>query len=496
MTSRITARPVISATRTASLVGDLGPGRPAYRALADALRLAVADGRIPLGTRMPSERDLTASLRVSRTTVARAYTVLRERGYLLSRRGSGSVAALPEPARRLRTGSLYPAEPRADVIDLTCAASRAPAGVAEAYEAAVSRLPAYLAGAGYLTLGVPELREAIAARYTERGVPTSPEEIVVTSGAVAGISIVAAALLRPGDRVLVESPAYPNTLGILDRARTALVTLPVTAAGWDVDTTIPALASARTRLALLVPDFHNPTGALMPDDVRTRLGRALRSAGTTPVVDETIAEIVLDAPAPLPLPFAAHHPGTISVGSAAKSHWGGLRTGWIRLPRKMIRTIVEARMTVDPGAAVLEQLVLTDLLRTGAGLAPDRRHGLVAARDALAAALHTHLPDVRFAIPSGGMSLWCELPQGLDATAVALAAESAGLLLAPGPRFAPVGGLGRWLRVPFVQPPEVMTEAVGRLTRAVARARADARSAPDTTSRAARSRRRHQPILT
>ena len=89
------ATPTVSAARTARLVGTLGAGRPAYRALADALRLAVADGRIAAGTRLPSERELTGALDVSRTTVTRAYALLRETGYLTSRRGSGSVATLP-----------------------------------------------------------------------------------------------------------------------------------------------------------------------------------------------------------------------------------------------------------------------------------------------------------------------------------------------------------------------------------------------------------------
>ncbi|WP_048554368.1 GntR family transcriptional regulator, partial [Nostocoides japonicum] len=84
--------PSVSAGRTASLLGVVGGDQPAYRALADGLRLLVADGRIPAGTRLPSERALTGALGVSRTTVTRAYAVLRESGWLTSRAGSGSVA--------------------------------------------------------------------------------------------------------------------------------------------------------------------------------------------------------------------------------------------------------------------------------------------------------------------------------------------------------------------------------------------------------------------
>ena len=155
--------PTVSAARTARLVGTLAPGRPAYRALADALRLAVADGRIPVGTRLPSERELTAALDVSRTTVTRAYAVLRESGYLTSRRGSGSVATPAVGSRQRRAGSLFPADVGEGVIDLTCAATRAPAGVLEAYERAVGQLPALPR-----RRRLPHLRRARAARGDRR----------------------------------------------------------------------------------------------------------------------------------------------------------------------------------------------------------------------------------------------------------------------------------------------------------------------------------------
>ncbi|QIM21301.1 PLP-dependent aminotransferase family protein [Phycicoccus sp. HDW14] len=468
--------PTVSAARTARLVGDLATSRPTYRALADALRLAVADGRIPAGTRLPSERDLTGPLGVSRTTVTRAYDVLRETGYLTSRRGSGSVATLPAGTLRRGTGGLFPADVADGVIDLTCAATRAPAGVVEAYERAVARLPAYLCGAGYLTHGVPDLREAIAQRYRDRGLPTSADDVLVTSGAVAGLGVVVRALLRPGDRVVVEDPSYPNTVDALRAAGARLRPLVVDPDGWDVEEAERTLTAAAGRAAVLIPDFHNPTGALMPDEQRARLAHRLRTTGTTPVVDESIVEVDLDGGAAV-LPFAAHAPEAVSIGSSSKSHWGGLRTGWVRAPRGALRSLVEARVSGDLGAPVLEQLVLAELMQRSPGLTAERRTDLVASRTALAEALAAELPDVRFRVPRGGLSLWCELPVGLSSTALTAAAEDEGLLVAAGPRFAVEGGLDRWLRLPHPLPPATMTEAVRRLARAAERVRSG-RAAP------------------
>ena len=149
----------------------------------------------------------------------------------------------------------------------------------------------------------------------------------------------------------------------------------------------------------------------MGDDDRAVLARALRQARTVPVIDETIAEVDLDG-GPMPLPFAAHDPRAITVGSSSKSHWGGLRTGWIRAPRTALAGLVESRVTSDLGAPVLEQLVLLELMRVAPGLTPQRRDDLRASRDALVAALGVHLPELRFRVPRGGLFLWCELPDG------------------------------------------------------------------------------------
>ena len=482
--------PTVSAARTARLVGPLAPGRPAYRALADAVRLAVADGRIAAGTRLPSERELTASLDVSRTTVTRAYAVLRESGYLISHRGAGSVATLPSGTRRHGTGSLYPADVADGVIDLTCAASRAPAGMVEAYERAVRQLPEYLCGAGYLTLGVPELRDVIAERYSARGLPTDADQVLVTSGAVAGIGVVLRALTGHGDRVVVETPGYPNTIDAARRGGARMVPLALDPDGWDVEESARTIRSAAATAALLIPDFHNPTGALMGDEDRAVLARALRAARTVPVIDETIAEVDLDG-GPMPLPFAAHDARAITVGSSSKSHWGGLRTGWVRAPRTALAGLVEARVTSDLGAPVLEQLVLLELMRTSPGLSDARRADLRASRDALVTALGERLPELGFRVPRGGLFLWCELPDGIDATSVAVAAEDEGLLLAAGPRFALTGGLDRWVRLPYVMAPEVMTDAVARLARAVDTVRSAGTTRP---RRGARDRAR-RPLV-
>jgi DNA-binding transcriptional MocR family regulator len=316
---------------------------------------------------------------------------------------------------------------------------------------------------GYHPLGLMELRERIAAEYAARGLPTDVEQVMITSGALAGLSATVRALLAAGDRVMLESPTYPNAIAAVRRSGARPVAFPMEPGGWDVPAFEAALRQTAPRAAYLIPDFHNPTGALMPEDQRRAVGAALAATHTVAIVDETVADLAFDPDAPRPRPLAAFHPRTVTLGGASKTYWGGLRIGWIRAPRDLMGPLAEARLTLDLSAPILEQLVLLRLLDGREEILAERRARLRVARESLTAALAEHLPDWSVPAPDGGLCLWVELPQPLS-TSLAIAAERHGLVLAPGPQFAVEGGLERFLRLPFTDhSPDVLGEAVRRL---------------------------------
>ena len=271
-------------------LGDLTADRPPrYAALADRIRRLVADGRVPLGTRLPAERELAAALALSRATVTSAYARLRDDGWATARQGAGTFAALPAGPSR---GAWVPGPPDDGTIDLAHAAPSAPSSVPAAFAAALEELPRFLPQHGYHPAGLPDLRARIAERYTARGLPTVPEQVLVTAGALHGIAIAFQGLLRRGQRLLVEQPTYPNAL---DAARAQGLRLLPTALDADdpgawLDAVERTLAATRPGAAYLMPDFQNPTGRLLDGPGRERLARALRRAGTVAVVDETLAE--------------------------------------------------------------------------------------------------------------------------------------------------------------------------------------------------------------
>src|SRR3954468_15257508 len=136
-----------SARRLAELVGDLGGDRPPrYAALAGRVRLLVADGRVPLGARLPAERELAAALGLSRATVTAAYARLREDGWAAARQGAGTFATLPARPHR---GAWVPCPADDETIDLAHAAPAAPSSVPAAFAAALTELPRYLPQHGY-----------------------------------------------------------------------------------------------------------------------------------------------------------------------------------------------------------------------------------------------------------------------------------------------------------------------------------------------------------
>lgn len=459
MDSQVVLGGRVSGGRLATLLGSWRQGsRRGAADLAAAIELQVNDGHLPVGTRLPAERELAEALGVSRTLIGTALDRLREHGVVSSRRGAGSWISSPG------SPGTDPGPPSSGLMDFLRAAPVAPPGLVHAVDAARERLPAELGGIGYSERGLPVLRERIAQRYTERGLPTTPAQIMITNGAHHAFVLVLRMLTAPGDRVLVEQPTYPNAIEAVRAAHTLPVPVALGEEGWDLDGIEAALRQAGPRLAYFMVDFHNPTGLRLDDEGRERLAAVLSRSRTPAVIDETLVELDL-AETAAPRPFSAGD-FSILVGSSSKSHWGGLRIGWLRAAEDVLARLSSARYGLDLGSPVFEQLVLAELL-ADPETARWRQEEARRQRDVLAAALRIRCPQWSFRLPDGGLSLWCKLPEPIS-TRLAIAAARHGVHIAPGSRFAVHGGLERWLRVPFSQPPHRLDEAVRRLAAAAA----------------------------
>jgi DNA-binding transcriptional MocR family regulator len=445
--------------------GPNGGRLPEYAALAGAVRGLLREGRLPLGVRLPAERELAVELAVSRTTVTAAYRELRETGHLSSRRGAGSWTTLPA-GQRITSSGLWAPTADNDVVDLSCAALPAPPEIAAAAAEAVEALPRYAAGAGFHPTGLAVLREAVAEGFTARGLPTRPDQIIITNGVLGAIDLLLRLLVSPGQTVLVESPSYPNAIAAMRAHRARLVTDNLDpATGWEEDLLLGALRAGRPSVAYLIPEFHNPTGHLMPAALRERLSTMAHSSGTDLIVDESFVDLPLDGQSEPPFAAFDRHARVLTIGGMTKPYWGGLRVGWIRAAAPVIDRLSALRVAVDMAGPVLDQLLATSLLARAGTVIPARRAMLARQRDALVAALRTHLPEWSFTVPAGGVCLWVELEAPVS-SALARSAVEHGVQVAPGPRFGVDGTLERFVRLPFTLPEAQLEEAVLRLAAA------------------------------
>lgn len=467
----------LTARSLESLLGAWRGTGPGYQALADRVRLLVLDGRVPIGTRLPAERELASRLGLSRTTVTAAFRQLRDAGFVESLRGSGSVTRLPGPARALAPVG------GEGMLDFTKAALPAAASLPAAARAAAEDLPHFLPDSGYDPVGLPHLREAIADRYRERGLPTDPDQILVTVGAQQAIALLARTFLARGDRALIEMPTYPHATEALRLAGARLAPITVTPPeggprrigaepgdGWDAEAVEQTLRRANPALAYLIPDFHNPTGASMSPQTRERVLAAAAAQGTIVVADETTGELDIDRPGEfLPLPaYAKRSAGDapiILIGSVGKSMWGGLRVGWIRAERPLIRRLVAAKPSTDLGTPILEQLVVARMLPESEQLLEERREQLRQGRETVRRLAAETFPDWRVPSLHGGLAAWIGIGAPVS-SALTLAARNHGLLIAAGPRFGLDGAFERFLRIPITYTVEETERAFAALARA------------------------------
>jgi DNA-binding transcriptional MocR family regulator len=183
-----------------------------------------------------------------------------------------------------------------------------------------------------------------------------------------------------------------------------------------------------------------------------------------PVVEDLALRDLWMTDRPVPAPITAHDPEAlvISIGSMSKVFWGGLRVGWIRAPRPMIERLVRLKILADMGSGVLSQVIAAACLPRLEDAAGERGADLIERHAVLAGALSRRLPDWTWETPPGGCILWVRLPAG-DARELAQVAHRYGVTVVPGQVLSADGGHADRLRLPFVDEPEVLEEAVRRL---------------------------------
>ncbi|MFE2889546.1 PLP-dependent aminotransferase family protein [Streptomyces sp. NPDC059272] len=293
------------------------------------------------------------------------------------------------------------------------------AGIAAAYQAVLTETPAR--ALQYATTeGEPVLRTALAARTSARGLATGADDLLVTTGSQQALSLLATALLEPGDVVLVEQPCYLAALQVFAFAGARIVAVPGDAAGVDPEALDELVVRERPKLFYTVPTFQNPTGRTLPADRRAAVAEVAARRGLWIVEDDPYGELRFEGER---LPWIAAQEGaadrTVLLGSFSKVMAPGLRLGWLRAPTDLLRACVVAKQAADLHTPTVNQLAAARYLADNDLDAHVARVAAVyrARRDAMLAGLPDSLPEgSSWERPEGGMFLWARLPESYDTT--------------------------------------------------------------------------------
>lgn len=338
-------------------------------------------------------------------------------------------------------------------------------GIAAAFRDVLAETPAQALQYS-TTEGEPALRTGVAARLSARGLATDADDLLVTTGSQQALSLLATALLDPGDTVLVEDPCYLAALQAFGLAGARVVPVPGDADGVDARALEELVARERPKLFYTVPTFQNPTGRTLPAERRAAVAQVAARRGVWIVEDDPYGELRYEGRR---LPWIASYPGaedrTVLLGSFSKVMAPGIRLGWLRAPAALRRACAVAKQAADLHTPTVNQLAAARYL-TGLD-AHVARVGDVyrQRRDAMLAGLPAALPHgSTWNRPEGGMFLWVRLPQSYDTTALLPKVVRQDVAYVPGAPFYAGEPDRSTLRLCFVtQTPREIEEGLRRL---------------------------------
>lgn len=469
-----------------SILNSTSSELPAYKRISTGLERAIACGDLPVGSRLPSERALARELLSSRTTVVAAYEELHMKGLISRHVGRGSYVSAAmrgtEPfawsgkVARSAMALTATVAPSLDSPTLKPTANRMrSAGPAvdvlpsDFLSASVSRVLRQACGRTLVSApleGDPRLREEIA-----EFVGCSPGEVLITSGVQQGLDLVARYLVDPKESVVVDQPGHDKAFQLFRSVRAQIIGW--SAPEWDPSELQRLVIRHRPKLIYTNPSFHNPTGATMEAETRRELLRIATSSGVPLVEDDTYSMLHWNRQPPPSLRDLDATKFVIRVGSFSMILGSGVRVGYVIAPEQIMAGLATLKKVSAGSSDCISQLVVAELLRSGAvadqlpalRLEHKRRYdALMAVLAPLGALLHHDRPN-------GGIYAWFGFRE--EAALLARAASRYGLGV-PGSAFFAFPTQPSRLRVCFASArPEEIHAAGRRLLAAAEESRVD-----------------------
>ena len=414
------------------------------------------------GAKLPSVRALAGTTGFSKSTVVEAYDRLVAEGVIRARPGSGFFVAAP--LAPLALAEIGPALDRQiDPLWMLRQSLTARPGALmpgcgwlpeqwmphDTMRKALRRIARGNPGQGLVGYGAPAgpepLRRLLARRLAEQGVEAGLDQILLTDSGTHAIDLVLRFLIEPGDTVLIDDPCYFNFHALLRAHRAKVVGVPYTPHGPDVAVFARALAEHRPRLYLTNSGIHNPTGASLSAPTAHRVLKLAEEHHLVILEDDIFADFELE-----PSPRYAAFDGldrVIRVGSFSKSLSSGVRCGYLAARPDWVAAITDLRIATGMSGSALSAELLHAALTDGSY----RRH-MDKINSRLARARAEAMRRLRgigiepWIEPRAGLFLWCRLPHGVDAVAVAQRGVEEDIVFAPGNVFSLSQSASHYLR--------------------------------------------------
>lgn len=300
--------------------------------------------------------------------------------------------------------------------------------------------------------GYPPLREYVAELLRSRGLEATPEHVLITNGSQQGLDLAARALLDPGDCVLLESPSYLAAVQAFDSYEARYATVPMDGAGMITDELPRALAQG-PKLVYTLPNFQNPTGITMSAERRLALAEGAAATKIGVLEDDAYHDLRYEGKPMLPVSALAPNPWAIYTGTFSKTVAPGVRVGFLWADPALVTRLGQLKQITDLHTGSLTQRVVYRYCTDG-HLGPGTQRFCEVyrrRRDALLEALEQETAGlITWTRPSGGMFVWCTLPEGRSAAELLNRAMAHGVVFVPGASFHADGGGENTFRLNFV----------------------------------------------
>jgi 2-aminoadipate transaminase len=315
--------------------------------------------------------------------------------------------------------------------------------------------------------GYPPLRAWVAERLRARGLPATPEHVLISHGSQQALDLAARLFLDPGERVVLESPSYLAAIQAFDSYEAVYDAVPLDDDGVDDQALVRLLTERTPRLLFLLPTFQNPTGITLALDRRERIAAAAARTGTPLLEDDAYYDLRYDGDPLPPLAALAPHPWALYTGTFSKTIAPGLRVGWLYAQPPVVERLAQLKQITDLHTGSFAQRIAYRFCEEGRldpqierlrAVYRERRDAMLAALDAL---LHGVATWTR---PAGGMFSFVQLREGIDVAALLERAMTRGIVFIPGASFHPDGRGSNTLRLNFVsETPERIREGIAVL---------------------------------